>query len=153
MIIPENIIGQDLEKFEIYTKMKVKSIAFNYDLFLDILKRDLKSRVHPDMQLREDLIADDAIVYKVIDENKNLKQLKLSVSIKGVQEYSIEPTSESGVRFSNKIKNKVSGLSITEAENFIDNLPEVAEAEIVIWPFWSSTLPKLSENINIRLKQ
>lgn len=150
---PENILNQELDKFEIYTKVKVQSIAFNYDLFWNILSRELRTRVHPDMQLREDYIDKQSITYQIIDENKSLKQLKLSVKIKGIQEYTIEPTSESGLRFSQKIQENIAGLPIIEAENYLSNLPEVAEVEISVWPFWSSTLPKVPSNIQIKLKE
>jgi len=151
--VPENIIGQEKDKFEVFAKIHIESLAFDNKLFVDMLKRELKSRVHPDMKLREDLISTDSIEYKVIDENKSLKQLKLSVTIKGIQEYIIEPTSESGERFVNKIKNEIKGMSILGAEKYISNLPKVAEVEISVWPFWASKIPNVSENINIKLKK
>lgn len=149
----EDIVGKELEKFEIYAKMRIKGIVFDNDQFHSLLRSELVTRLHPDMRLNESSLNDGSIQYTVIDKNEQKQQITISAIIQGVQEYVIEPTSESGIRFSNKVKAEVVGADKDEATAFISNLTEVADVEISIWSIWSNTLPSLPENITIEYKE
>ena len=63
----------------------------------------------------------------------------------------IDSSTEAGVRFGNKLKDKVLGLSIEEAESLVGNLEEVDAVEVKPWPIWIDKLPRIPEGIEIKL--
>lgn len=149
--IPEEAIGQKLDSIEVYSKIKVTARTYDEDKFRQILRGTLMAKVHPDMQLRD--INYDNVGYDVVDENSTLKTIKVSATINGRQEYTIDTTTESGLRFVNKIKDAVIGMPKDDAENYITNLREVSQAEVSTWPFFSTRIPGLPENIEVRLME
>ena len=151
--ISEDIEGSKQEKFEVFAKIKAEGVAYDFDQLFAILKKELKSRTHPDMRIRDDSISPDTITYEVIDEDEDLGQIKITATIQGIEEYVIEPDLEAGLRFSNKLKEKVLGLSVEEATNYINNLTEVDEIQIKVWPIWLSTMPRIPDNIEVKLME
>lgn len=149
----EDILGKELEKFEIYAKLRVKAIVYDNDQFHSILRNELVTRLHPDMRLNDQSINNNSVQYTIIDNDDARQQITISAIIQGVQEFVIEPTSESGIRFTNKVKDNVIGADREEAIAYLSNLPEVADVEISIWSLWSSRLPTLPENISIEYKE
>jgi hypothetical protein len=45
------------------------------------------------------------------------------------------------------------GKPINEAENYIQNLPEIDKVHIESWPAWAATLPGIPDNIKIEIKR
>jgi len=151
--ISEDLEGSQKEKFEIFAKIKAEGVAYDFDQLFAILKKELKTRTHPDMRIRDDSINPDTITYEVIDEDEDLGQIKITATIQGIEEYVIEPELEAGLRFSNKLKEKVLGLPVDEATNYINNLTEVDEVQIKVWPIWLSNMPRIPDNIDVKLME
>lgn len=151
MRIPEGLEGSSQEKFEIYAEIEAQGVAYDFDQLFATLKKNLKTRVHPDMQVRDDSIRPDSITFDPVDEDDALGQIKITVSIKGIQEFVIDSSLEAGLRFSTKVKEKILGLPIEEAEAYVSNLPEVEDVQIKVWPFWVSRVPRIEDNIKVRL--
>ena len=151
--ISDDLEGSQKEKFEVFAKVKAEGVAYDFDQLFALMKKELKTRTHPDMRIREDSINPDTITYEVIDEDKDLGQIKITATIQGIEEYVIEPDIEAGLRFSNKLKERILGLPVEEAENYINNLTEVDEVEIKVWPIWLSTMPRIPENIEVKLME
>ena len=105
------------------------------------------------MKIRESSLNPDNVSYEVIEENPDLGQIKVTATIKGIEEYVIEPSSEAGLRFGSKLKEKVLGLSVADAENLIGNMPEVDAVKIKPWPVWIHNLPRIPEGIDIKLME
>ena len=89
------------------------------------------------------------IFYKIFDFDENARKTKITASIKGVEEFDIHPDRENGSRLIEKIKSHVLGKKVDEAEQFIQNLPEINKVEVDSWPFWAPTMPNVPENIKI----
>ena len=149
--ISDDLEGSAREKFEIFAKIKAQGIAYDSDQLFNLLKEELKGRTHPNMRLREESIYPDNVGYEVIDENDVGGQIKITATIKGIEEFIIEPSQEAGLRLGNKIKEKILGLKVNEAEKIINNFPEVDAVSIKTWPFWISSIPRIGENIKIKL--
>lgn len=149
--ISEDLEGSRKEKFEVFAKISAQGVAYNFEQLYALLGKELKTRTHPDMRIREDSISPDTITYEVIDEDEDLGQIKITATIKGIEEYVIEPTEEAGIRFGRKAKDKILSLDIEEAESIINNFPEVDEVTIKTWPIWLSKMPRIPENIEIKL--
>jgi len=151
--ISDDLEGSEREKFEVFAKIKADGVAYDFNQLYSILKKELKTRTHPDMRIREDSINPDTITYEVIDEDEDLGQIKITATIQGIEEYVIEPDIEAGLRFSNKVKEKILGLNVEEAENYINNLTEVDAVLIKTWPIWISTIPRIPENVEFKLME
>ena len=151
--ISDDLEGSTKEKFEVFAKIRAQGVAYDFDQLFALLKKELKTRSHPDMRIREDSINPDTLTYEVIDEDEDLGQIKITATIQGIEEYVIESDSEAGLRFSNKVKEKILGLQAEEAENYINNLTEVDAVRIKTWPIWISTVPRIPENVEIKLME
>jgi hypothetical protein len=150
--ISEDIEGTSRDKFEVFAKIKAEGMAYDSDQLYSLLKKELEERTHPDMHIQKDSINPDTINYEVIDEgDKDIGQIKITATIQGIEEYIVDSSLDVGLRFSDKIKDKILGLKIAEAENYINNLPEVDAVEIKLWPIWISAIPRIPENIEVAL--
>jgi len=148
---PEDLIGQKIDNIEVYSKIKVSAVTYDEDKFKQILRGSIMAKVHPDMQLNE--INYDNIGYDIIDENQDLQIIKVSATVNGREEYTLDTKTESGMRFVNKVKEAIVGMSKTNAENYVTNLREVSQAKISTWPFFSTRIPGLPENIEVQLME
>ena len=157
--IPKNLEGSLQKEFEINAEIEASGIAYDQEQLFSVLKKSLASRTHPDMQLIESSVRPDAIHFDraSIDPEKGydqaLGQIKVTVSIRGIQEYVIDSSMQAGLRFSNKVKEKILGMAKKDAEAYIGNLPEVETVKIKLWPFWISKIPHIADNIQIKLMQ
>jgi len=150
---PDGLEGSHREKFELFAKIDAQGVAFDFDQLFAILRDEIGARTHPDMRIRESSLTPDNVGYEVIEENSDLGQIRVTATIRGIEEYVIEPSSEAGLRFGSKLKEKVLGLSIAEAENLIGNMPEVDAVRVKPWPVWIHNLPRIPEGIDIKLME
>lgn len=148
---PEEAIGQKIDSIEVYSKIKVTAVTYDENKFKQILRGSIMAKVHPDMQLRD--VNYDNVGYDIIDENTTLKIIKVSATVTGREEYTLDTKTESGLRFVNKIKEAVLGMPKNDAENYITNLKEVSQASVSTWPFFSTRIPGLPENIEVKLME
>ncbi|MFC1733773.1 hypothetical protein ACFL6I_26030 [candidate division KSB1 bacterium] len=151
--ISDDIEGSYKEKFELFAKIDAQGIAFDFDQLFALLKKELSVRTHPNMRLREDSIVPENITYEVIDEDDLLGQIKITATIIGIEEFAIESSTSAGVRFNSKVKEKILGLEIDEAENLVGNFGEVDAVEIKTWPVWVNKIPHIPESIEIKLME
>ncbi len=151
--ISDGLEGSYQEKFELFAKIDAQGVAFNFDNLFAILRKELGSRTHPDMRIREDSMSPDNITYEVIDEDELLGQIKITATIIGIEEFDINSSTIAGARFGNKLKEKILGLEIEEAENLVGNFSEVDAVEIKTWPVWVDKLPHIPESIEIKLME
>ncbi len=149
--ISDDLEGTRKEKFEVFAKISAQGVAYDFDQLFSLMQKELKTRTHPDMRIRDGSISPDTISYEVIDEDETLGQIKITATIQGIEEFVIDSSEEAGIRFGNKTRDKVLGLPIEEAQNVVANLPEVDDVQIKVWPIWLTSLPRIPENIEIKL--
>ena len=151
--ISDDLEGSLREKFEVFAQIEAKGVAYDFDQMFAILKKELKTRVHPDMQIQDDSIRPESISLESVSEDDVLGQIKVTATIKGIQEYVIDSSLQAGLRFSNKVKERIVGLTVEEAESYVGNLPEVDEVQIKLWPIWLSRIPRIADNIEVKLME
>lgn len=155
--VPKDLEGSLQNEFEINAEIEASGIAYDEERLFNVLRKNLASRTHPDMQLiessvkRESIHFDQASFDAEESYDEALGQIKVTVSIKGIQEYVIDSSMQAGLRFSNKVKEKILGMAKKDAEAYIGNLPEVENVKIKLWPFWISKIPHIADNIQIKL--
>ncbi len=146
--VPYEFVNQEMDDFEISGSINISGVAYDYDALLALLKSEIVNAQTPGKQLVR--IDESSVSINVIElDNSNLIY-KFTGSIQGIEEYEIDPKLEGGSNLSKKIKEHIAGLSIEEAKDYVQNLPEVNKVEIKIWPLWSPTIPTLTENIKIK---
>jgi hypothetical protein len=146
--VPYEVVNQEMESFELSGSMAIEGVAYDRDALIAILKSEIVNAQTPSKQLVR--IDEDTVSINVIEVNNNSLIYKFTGSIQGVEEYEIDPDLEGGSNLSKKIKEHIAGLSIEDAEAYVQNLPEVNRVEIKIWPVWSPSIPTLPENIKIK---
>ncbi len=144
-----DVEGDQIENFTVTGTMTVSGVAFNYSELLNILRGELKLRKSPEKQLES--IDETSLYYEIFDIDRGAKKIKLTASIKGVEEYVLDPEEESGARLVKKIKDHIAGKTVEEAQDYIQNLDEINTVAIKSWPVWAPTIPSVQENIKIRV--
>jgi hypothetical protein len=147
--VPQNLEGQKLESFEVQGEMVATGIAYNKDELMSILKTELKLKKNP--QKRLVYVDENSLTYRIVENDKGAKKIKITANIKGIEEYEISPDKENGDRLIKKIKEHVVGKNIEEARAYIQNLPEIDQVTIQSWPAWAPTLPGIPDNIKMEI--
>jgi hypothetical protein len=151
VIIPSGLEGQKLESFEVKGQVVATGTAYSKDELLEILKTELKLKKNPEKRLT--YIDEDSFTYRITENDKPGKKIKITSTIKGIEEYEISPDKENGERLIRKIKEHIVSKKIDEAEGYIQNLPEIDKVHIESWPAWAPTLPGLPDNIKVEVKK
>lgn len=146
--MPYEFLGQEIEDFEITGSMSLEGIAYDKNALLAILKTEIVTAETPGKNLIR--IDEDSVSINVMEANNSNNYYKFTAQIQGIEEYVIDPEEEAGSKLAKKIKEHIAGKTVEEAENYIQNLPEVNSVTVSLWPGWSPTIPTLPENIRIR---
>lgn len=147
--VPANLENQKLESFEIQGELVATGIAYNRDELTNMLKTELKLKTNPEKRLVH--IDEESLTYRIFEIDQSAKKVKLTATIKGVEEFQIDPEKENGERLVKKIKDHVVGHEIKEARDYVQNLPEINKATIDSWPAWAPTMPNVPDNIKIEV--
>lgn len=150
-IIPEGILNQELSEFTVAGSISATGIAYNFNEVMNVLKQELKMHKSPEKKLVH--IYDQSFAYDIVDIDKKNKKIKITASIKGIEEFDIDPETENGRRLAKKIREHVIGKSKSDAISYIQNLPEVNKVEIKTWPAWAPNLPSIPDSIKIKVIQ
>ena len=146
--VPYELVGQEMDSFEMTGSLSISGVSYDSDALYNILKTEIVSVQTPGKQL---VSVDEGSVSLVVLEVYIVNLVyKVTAQIQGIEEYQIDPDQEGGAELAEKIKEHIAGKSVEEATNYIQNLPEVNQVEITVWPFWSPTIPNLPENIKIK---
>ncbi|MEK7545099.1 MAG: hypothetical protein AAB551_03130, partial [Patescibacteria group bacterium] len=149
--VSSDLVGKPLDQFEVTGQMKVHGVYFNLDDLLEILKAELKTKKNPEKVLST--IDEKSITYRIFESDDANKILKVTATLKGIEQYNLDSSKPVGEKLIQKIKDHVVGKRLADAKDYIINLPEVSQVEIESWPVWAPTLPTLPDNIEVVLKQ
>jgi hypothetical protein len=138
-------IGQQLETFNIKASVTIAGHAFNYPELVNLIKTEMNIRKSPGKNIIA--IVDDSLTYKIFEIDKSGGITRITATIRGIEQYDINPESENGERLVKKVTDHLLGKEINEATFFLQNLPEIDRVTIKSWPFWAPTLPTVPDNI------
>lgn len=147
--IPVGIEGSAVEQFSATGELDVGGIYFNLNEVLEIMKAELKIRKSPDKRIVK--VDDSSIAYRIFDVDTKARKIKVTTTLKGLEEYDINPSRQNGERLIQKIKDHIVGRKIADAKEYILNLPEVAAVDIKNWPVWAPTIPGIPDNITVEI--
>lgn len=149
--VPYELEGQERENFEVSSEVEVSGVAYNKEEFTNILKEELRNRKSPAKKLVN--IDENSIAYQIFEKNESAGKVKVTATIKGVEEYEIDPDKENGRRLLKKVTEHILGMNKKNAEKYIQNLPEIDKVVIKTWPMWTPLLPKVPENIEVKIEK
>jgi len=146
--LPENILNTNIKSFPVKGKIKVRTWIFNKNELMQALQEILEKETDPEMYLQS--VISSSVVIDILErENKN--GLKINAVTKGIEAFLIEPRTPAGMKFEKRVKEAILGKSSQEAENILINFKEISDVKISLWPFFTRKIPKLKENISIKL--
>ena len=99
--MPFELLGDEMEEFEISGTLRLSGVAFDNDALLAILKNEIISVETPGKQLIK--INDDSISINVLEVDNVRLNYKFTAQIQGIEEYEIDPDLEGGSRLNKKI--------------------------------------------------
>lgn len=148
--IPPNLAGQPFDQFEITGTVKANGVYFNMEELLEIMRAELKGKKNPQKRLVK--IDEESMTYRIFDTDQNAKTMKVTATMKAIEEYDLDASKSTGERLIEKIKEHIVGKRIQDAKDYIINLPEIAQVEIKSWPVWAPTIPTVPDNIDVEVK-
>ena len=150
---PRGIVGERTDEFSVSGKMKVRGLAYERPAYYRVLEEGLASKVHPDKVLSS--IEYQSTTYTIVYSDSDLdglSRLKISVTVRGREEYNFDPRSDQGRSIIDQIMGYVPGKSKEQALYYIQNLEEIQTAHISIWPFWKAELPERVSSLSIKVR-
>lgn len=147
--LPEEMLGKNVPRFPVRSRMRVRMVAFSKSDIVSILRESLEKIVDPGMHLSS--LETETILPEVLSISPKKDRIKVTISVRGVEQYLIEPSTVDGVRFVNRVKEEVRGRSVSEAKRILENFQEAAVVDISVWPPFFGRIPRLPENIAVKL--
>jgi len=147
---PSGIVNKDMNEFNVTASVSIKGLYYDSNEMMSILVAELEMKKSPQKKLLR--INEDSSTYRIFERDIASGKVKLTANIKGIEEFSIDPTTDNGSKFLEKIRQHIVGKNIDEAKNYIQNLPEINKVEIESWPAWAPTIPGLAENIDFEVR-
>jgi hypothetical protein len=148
--VPPDLENKDLKQFDLTGTVQVSGVYYERDQMLAILKSELILKKSPQKELLQ--VNDDSASYRIFEWDEARGKIKLTANIKGIEQFSIDPSMENGQRFLQNIREHIAGKNIEDAKLYMQNLPEINKVEIESWPAWAPTIPKLADNIDFEIR-
>jgi hypothetical protein len=149
--LPEQFIGETVNSVPIEGQLAYTAYAYNSAEVLEMLRQELVSHVEDGKRLLQDTLTLDRLVAHVIDYADDLSWIKLTVDLSGTEQFVLDPLSPTGAKFAKKIRDMITGKEAVTAERIVQNLPEVKDTDIKIWPPWNRVLPHIPSHISIEV--
>ncbi|TSC57138.1 MAG: Uncharacterized protein Greene041662_1057, partial [Candidatus Peregrinibacteria bacterium Greene0416_62] len=147
--LQEAFLGEAVTSIPIQGSLTYTAYAYDAQHILNMLKKELENHVGVGKRLLLETMTMDRLVAHVIDYADDLSWIKLTVDLSGTEQFILDPLTPAGARFSKRVRELVTGLTTVEALRILRNLPEVDNADIRLWPPWSSNLPRVPAHITI----
>ncbi len=146
--LSEPFIGQTVQSIPVSGKIEYTVLLYDDAKLLDLLVKEVRGRVGTDrMIIESSLNKDNMNIHVIAPWDDNLLWVKLTADLTYTQRYLLNPITPNGAKFGKYIRDNVEGKTRVDALRIIKNLPEVARAEISIWPPWTDFLPTIGSNI------
>ncbi len=150
--LPTNLIGQPVTSVTVQGALTYKMFMYDAKPILDVLGMDLRSHIAENERLIEGSVDLKNLDVSVFDYADDLSWIKITAELSATQEFVFDPLTLAGARYDESIREKITGISRTDALRIIKNLPEVEKVSIGLWPPWNSKLPSIPSNISISVQ-
>jgi hypothetical protein len=131
--------GAELEKFIFQVKAKSRIIAFKEEDLENFSKDLITAEVPADKNFDQETLK---IEYFPETIDLEAGEITFSLKLKAKIYSAIDETS---------LKQAMAGKSLTETQFFLQNQPEVIQAQVKLWPFWVKRVPENLDKIKIKI--
>ena len=145
-------VGQELETFEMSGKSKLSGIVFDQTALAEILAKKIQSTQDHRKKLLK--IDPDSIEFRVLEseEFENKKWIKVSVNAFGVETLDLKAQNQFAQKWQQNLKKEIAGKTLISVRGILTNHPEIDEVhKIHLRPFWSNTIPRLLNQIELEV--
>lgn len=150
--VPPNLINSNIDQFELTASYTMSGLAFNYQELVDQIKDRLVNRVDPDKKILT--IDEKDLSYRYLDGDEKAGRMRITVTMRALQIYDLDPETENGKRFLKKVTDHVAGLRIDAAKDYLQQqTDQIQDIEIKTWPIWAPTIPSIGENIKYVIRE
>lgn len=150
---PEDLVGEEVQTFEVSGKLKLSGIVFDQSEVADFLAEKLRqTQDHRKILVTID---DKSASYRVLEAEELPEQrwVKLSVEMQGVEMLDIDSDTQEAQAWRESIKKEIAGKSLQQARSILTNYPEIEHIlDIRISPFWVEDLPDIFNQIDFRIQ-
>jgi len=135
-------VGEQAESFEQKVKVRLKALVFSSEeaaelalhSTIDLLPDD-KYIINPSLE--------EGIGFSIASIDLTQERALLNVRVEKQVAWKIDTL---------KLKAEITGLSQEEALEHLNEVDEILEAELKLWPFWVRKVPSLEKKVEIEIK-
>lgn len=131
--------GMETEKFNYQAKGSSQTIIFKKEDLRNFIVQFINSQLPPEKKLKE-----KNLKINLYFESLNLEAGKITFSVD--IEAEVYPEIDFLV-----LKKKLSGKTLKESKNILEQSPQIARSEIKVFPFWLKRVPENFNKIHIKL--
>ncbi|MFH1401867.1 MAG: hypothetical protein ABIG40_02805 [Parcubacteria group bacterium] len=131
--------GSKAQTFTYYVKVKLEAITFEKSVLESLSKEIILSNISPDKKIQEESMS---IVYNFDSSDIKTGKLVLNASFSSKIYSDLDKKS---------LTQTLAGESLTKAREVLTAQSEIAKVQIKSWPFWTNTIPKDLQKIDVRL--
>ncbi len=144
--IPPNIVGQQIDQFKLNASYTIASVSYDKAILVKFLRSRMIHRADPDKKIAK--ISEDDLSYRFLEADAASGKVKLTVTMRAIQSFDLNPDTENGKRFIKKITDHLLGLRVDAAKDYLrQQTDEIAQVEVKTWPIWAPTIPNIADNI------
>lgn len=152
-VFPEQLMGQEVQTFEVSGAVFVSGVVFDQTPIVDLLEE----KVEQNQDARKKLLRVDptSVTYRVLDAEplETQQWVKLSVSGTGIETLDLNPRYEWAAQWFENLKRQIADRNVSEVRGLLANDPEIEEVlNIKVSPFWATKMPRLWERIEFELE-
>jgi len=148
-VLPTQFVGEKVASVPVEGSVSFTAFGYDAEYILTLLKEELLTHVEAGKRLLPESVRLDRLVVHVIDYADDLSWIKLTVDLSGTEQAVLDPLTPMGARFAKTVREAVMGKHVEDARRIVRNFPEVEQADISVWPPWSTILPTIPYHISI----
>ncbi len=144
--VPQNLEGQQIDQFTLSATYTLSSVSYDKAILVKFLRARMIHRADPDKKIAK--ISEDDLSYRFLEADPASGRVKLTVTMRAIQSFDLNPETENGKRFIKKITDHLLGLRVDAAKDYLrQQTDEIAQVEVKTWPIWAPTIPNIADNI------
>lgn len=139
--VSDTMPGDEKDKFSIKLTINITGAFFNDQQMDDVIRAKLDESLGKDYLVGD--ISEESTIYTVNDYNIET----------GVANVFVEAEAEAVLKETSRVldKQKITGLSVKDAEAYLVGSPLIEKVEIATRPFWIGRLPNLEDHIEYEI--
>lgn len=150
--VPPDLVNAQIGDFALTASYAVRGIAYDRRELISAMRERIATRADPDKKVVR--VSEDDLTYKFLDRDERAGKVRLTVTMRALQAFELDPETENGKRFLKKITDHIVGMRISQAKEFLQQqTEEIAGVEIKTWPVWAPTIPTIADNIKFVVKE